>query len=80
MKCEKRTESTDRIDHIEHLLNHTYNKLERAIKDSGEEYRDFQADIEKLTQHIQTAVNAVGCLAEKIGRLEAKIKQLEANK
>ena len=78
MKCEKKTEGTDRIDHIEHLLNHTYDKLERAIKDSGEEYRDFHAEIEKLTQHIQTAVKAVGYLAEKIGRLEAKIKQLEA--
>ena len=64
MKCEKKTEGTDRIDHIEHLLNHTYNKLERAIKDSGEEYRDFQADIEKLEHRIEI--------------LEQKIKQLEA--
>ena len=64
MKCEKKTEGIGRIDHIEHLLNHTYDKLERAIKDSGEEYRDFQADIGKLEKRMEM--------------LEQKIKQLEA--
>lgn len=71
MKCEKKTEDTDRIDHIEHLLNHTYNKLERAIKDSGEEYRYFQADIEKLEKRITELENKLGLLEYRLNK-EAK--------
>lgn len=71
MKCTKKTEDIDRIDHIEHLLNHTYNKLERAIKDSGEEYRDFQADIEKLEKRITELENKIGLLEYRLNK-EAK--------
>ena len=66
MKCENKTESTSKMDHIENLLSFIHAKLDREIKDSGEEYRDFQADIEKLEHRIEI--------------LEHKLKQLEAKK
>ena len=66
MKCENKKESTSKMDHIENLLSFIHAKLDREIKDSGEEYRDFMAEIEKLTK--------------KIEELEEKIKQLEAHK
>lgn len=72
MKCEKKTKDTDRIDHIEHLLNHTYDKLERAIKDSGEEYRDFQADIEKLEKRITELENKIGLLEYRLNKEATK--------
>lgn len=71
MKCEKKTD-TDRIDHIEHLLNYTYNKLERATKDSGEEYRDFQADIEKLEKRITELENKIGLLEYRLNKEAGK--------
>lgn len=65
--------NSERIDRLEHLTQHTYNKLERAIRDSGEEYGDFQADIEKLEHRIAE-------LETKIGLLEYRLNKQEATK
>ena len=64
--------NSERIDHLEHLTQYTYNKLERAIRDSGEEYGDFQADIEKLEHRIMELENKIGLLEYRLNKQEAK--------
>ena len=80
MKCEKKTEGIGRIDHIEHLLNHTYNKLEREIKDREQSDTWWQRDIERIGNMQATLTDLSEDLLARIQTLEEKIKKLEAKK